>query len=170
MKKHLVLTLSVLTTLTLSACGKSAAEKAVDAIQLTPAPVTNPATPTPPRAVTWTGTGSIKMTGTPEMACASVKVEILDDSAGFELRQFTYDCSGMTAEMQAIRLEYRGAELYMGTDKVGAKLGGVVDFTLKDPSGASLGFRFRSVDNTLETVHTMRANGFEQTLTATLKQ
>lgn len=168
MKKLLVL--SVLSTLVLSACGKSAAQEAVEAINLNPGPINNPTPPAPPRAVLWTGTGSIKMTGTPEMACASVKVEIADDSAGFELRQFSYDCSGMTAQMDAIRLSYRGSELYMGTDKVGAKLGGVVDFTLKDPSGAALGFRFRADGNTLETVHTMKANGFEQTLTATLKQ
>jgi hypothetical protein len=168
MKKLLVLSLLSTLTLTLSACGKSAAESAIEGIRLTPTPVVDPAQP--PAAVRWNGTGSLKMTGSPEMACASVNVEILESAAGFELRKFTYDCSGMTSEMSEIRLEYRGAELYLGADKVGQKQDNVVDFTLRDPSGASLGFRFKNEGGVLQTVHTMRANGFEQTLTASLKQ
>lgn len=158
-----------LTALSLSACGKSAAEQAIDAINLAPGPVVTPA-PSTPSTVKWAGTGKIKMTGSPEMACAAVNVEILEDANGFELKKFSYDCSGMTADMDAIRLEARGADLFMGADKVGTKQAGLVDFTLRDPSGAALGFRFQNQADDLKVTHTMKANGFEQELTATLKR
>lgn len=156
-----------LTTLALSACGKSAAEKAVEEINLTggggaqvnPAPA--------PATAKWTGTGTMKMTGMPESACAAVNVEILEDANGFELKKFAYDCSGTSGDMDAIRLVNRAGELFMGTDKVGTKQGDTVDFTLRD-QGATLGFRFQPEGENLKVSHTMRANGFEQQLNATL--
>ena len=156
----------ILTTIALTACGKSATEQAVEAIALNPGPVVTPA-PEAPGAAKWTGTGTMKMTGMPESACGSVNVEILEDANGFELKKFSYDCSGTTGDMDAIRLVNRSGELFLGSDKVGSKQGDTVDFTLRD-SGATLGFRFQPEGANLKVSHSMRANGFEQQLNATL--
>lgn len=155
-----------LTTFALSACGKSAAEQAVEAMALNPNPVVTP-DPAAPGVAKWTGTGTMKMTGMPESACASVNVEILEDANGFELKKFAYDCNGTSGDMDAIRLANRGGELFLGADKVGTKQGETVDFTLRD-SGATLGFRFQPEGANLKVSHSMRANGFEQQLSATL--
>lgn len=161
----------ILTTIALSACGKSAAEKAAEALSLgggAGGGGGNQVTPPAPAAAKWTGPGSMKMTGMPEMACAAVTVEILEDASGFELKKFSYDCSGTTAEMDSIRLALRDGELFLGADKVGKKQENVTEFELKDPSGATLGFRFAADGTNLNTIHKMKANGFEQVLTATL--
>ncbi len=156
-----------LTTLALTACGKSEAEKLVDAINVNPNPDISTPAPSQPSIVLWTGTGKVKMTGQPETACESVKVQIAEDATGFELKQFAYDCSGMSSEMDPIRLDLRGTELYMGASKVGQKQANTVEFEIQD-SGATLGFRFVNDGTNLQTTHTMRASGFAQTLTAVL--
>jgi hypothetical protein len=110
------------------------------------------------------------MTGMPAMACANVTAEILDDANGFDLKKFSYECSGTSASMDDIRLDLRAGVLYQGAEKVGKKQDNTVAFELHDPSGANIGFQFTRVNDTLQTKHTLKANGFEQSLTATLKQ
>lgn len=157
-----------LTTLALTACGKGAVEEAVDGINLNPINTTDPTpAPTNPTRTLWTGTGTLKSTGMPESACSTVKAEIADDANGFELKQFAYECNGMSSEMDPIRLDLRSGDLYMGTNKVGQKTGNTVQFELRD-SGAILGFKFVSNGTTMQAVHTMKASGFEQTLNANL--
>jgi hypothetical protein len=167
---QLALALSVIT---FASCSKhvDATVTPVDAITVpapTPGPHVNP-TPTP-TAVKWSGTGTLQTAGMPDAGCATVNVEILDDANGFELQKFSYDCSGQSSTVDTIRLANRAGELYQGTDKVGTKHDNTVQFELHDPSGATIGFKFVNANDSLQATQTLSANGFQQTLNATLKR
>ena len=160
-----------LAVLTFASCSKhvDATASPINAIPNI-APSVHDSKPAAPAVATWSGPGSLQMSGMPDATCATVTAVILEDANGFELQKFSYDCSGMSANMDAIRLDLRSGDLYQGTSKVGTKQDNTVQFELADPSGATVGFQFVNVNDTLQTKQTLKGNGFEQTLTATLKR
>lgn len=118
----------------------------------------------------WHGTGTLNMTGAPGMNCESVLADIGEDGSGLDIRKFDYNCSGVEMQASPLRLEQRGDAYFLGGQQVGRTDGTVSEITLTDPSGATMQFHFERVGAELKVKHTLAANGFSQTMEATLQQ